>query len=53
MIQRSINIIAHQFLQQLSISLGEVEDILIALILDGRVRGQIDQVSGKVELNQK
>jgi COP9 signalosome complex subunit 2 len=37
--------------QQLSISLDEVEDILVALILDGKIRGQIDQVTGKLELD--
>ena len=41
------------FIQQLSISVDEVEEILVALILDGRIRGQIDQVSGKLELDHK
>lgn len=35
----------------MSISLDEVEDILVALILDGKIRGQIDQVTGKLELD--
>ena len=39
--------------QQLSISIDEVEDILVSQILDGKIRGQIDQVSGKLELDNQ
>lgn len=38
-------------MKQLSISLDEVEEIVIALILDGKIKGQIDQVTGKLELD--
>ena len=31
----------------------EVEDILVALILDGRIKGTIDQVTGKLELESQ
>jgi COP9 signalosome complex subunit 2 len=37
----------------LSISADEVEDILVALILDGKIKGQIDQVAGRLELDHK
>ena len=40
-------------MQQLSISIDEVEDILVSQILDGKIRGQIDQVSGKLELDNQ
>ncbi len=30
----------------------EVEDLVIALILDGKVKGRIDQVNGRVELDK-
>lgn len=39
--------------QQLSISSDDVEEILVSLILDGRIKGQIDQVTGKLELDQQ
>lgn len=39
--------------QQLSISSEEVEEILVSLILDERIRGKIDQVTGKLELDQQ
>lgn len=41
------------FQQQLTISSDDVEEILVALILDGRIKGQIDQVSGKLELDHR
>lgn len=40
-------------LQQLSISSDAVEEILVSLILDGRIKGQIDQVTGKLELDRQ
>ncbi|KAL7004289.1 hypothetical protein EMMF5_006175 [Cystobasidiomycetes sp. EMM_F5] len=39
--------------KQLSISADDVEEILVALILDGRVKGHIDQVTGELELENQ
>lgn len=39
-------------IQQLNIETAEVEDLLIQLILDGKVKGKIDQQSGIVELER-
>ncbi len=38
--------------QQLNVSISEVEDLLICLILDGKVKGRVDQVNGRVELEK-
>lgn len=37
----------------LGISVDEVEDILVALILDRKVSGRLDQVKGQLELDQQ
>lgn len=38
--------------KQLNVSISEVEDLLICLILDGKVKGRVDQVNGRVELEK-
>lgn len=38
--------------QQLNIEMAEVEELLIELILDGKVKGKIDQRNARVELEQ-
>lgn len=38
--------------QQLNIEVAEVEDLLVGLILDGKVKGRIDQIKGLVELDK-
>ena len=40
-------------LQQLSITSEEVEELLIALILDEKISGQIDQVNQRLEIEQR
>lgn len=40
------------FRQQLNIEKQDVEGILIELILDGKVKGKIDQQNGRVELER-
>ena len=40
-------------MQQLSIPDSDVEDILVSLILDGKVQGKIDQVTQKLELDRQ
>jgi len=37
--------------QQLGVELGDVEQLLIGLILDGKVGGRIDQIGGLLELD--
>ncbi|KAI8339421.1 PCI domain-containing protein [Chlamydoabsidia padenii] len=39
--------------KHLNISSEEVEEILVGLILDGKISGQIDQVSNRLELDQR
>ena len=39
--------------QQLSIPSEDVEDILVTLILDGKVQGRIDQVAQQLELDRQ
>jgi hypothetical protein len=39
-------------LQQLNIETQDVEEILIELILDGKVKGKIDQQNGRIELER-
>ncbi|KAJ9100487.1 hypothetical protein QFC21_003526 [Naganishia friedmannii] len=39
-------------LQQLHIEKEEVEEILIELILDGKIKGKVDQLNGRVELER-
>ncbi|KZP28944.1 PCI-domain-containing protein [Athelia psychrophila] len=39
--------------KQLNVEIHEVEDLLIGLILEGKVDGRIDQVGMKLELNRK
>jgi COP9 signalosome complex subunit 2 len=38
--------------QQLHIEKEEVEEILIELILDGKIKGKVDQLNGRVELER-
>jgi COP9 signalosome complex subunit 2 len=38
--------------QQLNVSTAEVEDLLVCLILDGKIKGRVDQVNGRVELDK-
>ncbi|CDZ96801.1 COP9 signalosome, subunit CSN2 [Phaffia rhodozyma] len=38
--------------RQLNVSSEEVEDLLVGLILDGKVKGTIDQVLGRLELDR-
>lgn len=45
-------IVAHK-LQQLNVEIAEVEEMLIGLILEGRVEGKIDQVGMRLELESK
>jgi hypothetical protein len=37
----------------LTITIPEVQELLVALILDGKLAGRIDQLSGIVELDQE
>ncbi|KAI9143479.1 PCI domain-containing protein [Paraphysoderma sedebokerense] len=39
--------------KQLNVSIEEVEDLLVGLILDGKVQGKIDQVNGRLEVGGK
>ncbi|ORZ01183.1 PCI domain-domain-containing protein [Syncephalastrum racemosum] len=39
--------------QQLNITVEEVEDLLVVLILDDKISGRIDQVKGRLELEQR
>ncbi|CAO3586556.1 unnamed protein product [Absidia cylindrospora] len=39
--------------KQLNISAEDVEELLFGLILDGKIAGQIDQVSNRLELEQR
>lgn len=41
------------FLQQLNIDKDEVEEILVGLILEGKVEGRIDQVGARLELDRQ
>lgn len=38
--------------QQLNVEIHEVEDLLIGLILEGKVDGRIDQVGMRLELDK-
>lgn len=38
--------------QQLNVGVDEVEDLLVNLILDGKVKGKIDQVAGRLDLER-
>jgi COP9 signalosome complex subunit 2 len=40
-------------LQQLNVATEEVEELLIGLILEGKVEGRIDQVGMRLELDKK
>lgn len=40
-------------MQQLNIPSDEVEELLIGLILEGKVDGRIDQVNMRLELDRK
>ena len=40
------------FSQQLNVGTDEVEDLLVNLILDGKVKGKIDQVAGRLDLDR-
>lgn len=40
-------------LQQLNVDVIEVEDLLVGLILEGKVEGKIDQVGMRLELEQQ
>lgn len=39
-------------MQQLNVEIAEVEELLIGLILEGKVDGRIDQVGMRLELDQ-
>jgi COP9 signalosome complex subunit 2 len=39
--------------KQLNVEIQEVEDLLIGLILEGKVEGRIDQVGMRLELDRK
>ncbi|CAO3626913.1 unnamed protein product [Cunninghamella echinulata] len=39
--------------KQLNISIDDVEELLVGLILDGKIAGQIDQVNQRLELDQR
>lgn len=39
--------------QQLNVEIEEVEELLISLILEGKVEGRIDQVAMRLELDKK
>ena len=39
--------------KQLNVDKDEVEELLIELILDGKVEGRIDQVAMRLELDKK
>lgn len=39
-------------LQQLNVTPADVEDLLMSLILDGKVAGKIDQVNQRLELDR-
>jgi PCI domain. len=39
--------------QQLNVDTEEVEELLIGLILEGKVEGRIDQVGMRLELDRK
>jgi len=39
--------------QQLNVAIEEVEELLIGLILEGKVEGRIDQVGMRLELDRK
>lgn len=41
------------FLQQLNVEIQEVEELLVGLILEGKVEGRIDQVGMRLELDRK
>lgn len=41
------------FLKQLNVEIEEVEELLIGLILEGKVEGRIDQVGMRLELDRK
>ena len=38
--------------RQLNVGTDEVEDLLVNLILDGKVKGKIDQVAGRLDLDR-
>lgn len=38
--------------QQLNIDAAEVEHLLVGLILDGKIKGRIDQINGRLELDK-
>lgn len=39
-------------MQQLNVEIAEVEELLIGLILEGKVDGRIDQVGMRLELDR-
>lgn len=41
------------YVQQLNVDKDEVEELLIGLILEGKVEGRIDQVNMRLELDRK
>lgn len=51
--QQRLFVLRAAFIQQLNVEIHEVEDLLIGLILEGKVDGRIDQVGMKLELNRK
>ena len=44
---------ANGYVQQLNVDKDEVEELLIGLILEGKVEGRIDQVNMRLELDRK
>ena len=43
----------HLYSQQLNVDIDEVEELLIGLILEGKVEGRIDQVAMRLDLDRK
>ena len=39
--------------KQLNVEINDVEELLIGLILEGKVEGRIDQVAMRLELDRK
>ena len=46
-------ILVDSFVKQLNVDLEEVEELIISLILEGKVEGRIDQVAMRLELDRK
>lgn len=46
-------VVTNLVFQQLNVDMNEVEELLIGLILEGKVEGRIDQVGMRLELDRK